>query len=146
MITKMNHKLAVRVVSFYFPLLSFLFLFAACTVGGEQEVTTGFVTIDGHNLIKPNGEKLLIQGTNLGNWLNPEGYMFGFGRTNSALITPQSSGSSSKITISPVLISTSLPRRVPTLSVCPSTINSSPMRTIWVRQDRRTVMCASTPS
>ena len=84
MITKMNHKLAVRVVSFYFPLLSFLFMFAACTAGGEQEVTTGFVTIDGHNLIKPNGEKLLIQGTNLGNWLNPEGYMFGFGRTNSA--------------------------------------------------------------
>ena len=57
-------------------------MFAACTAGGGQEDAKGFVTIDGHNLIKPNGEKLLIQGTNLGNWLNPEGYMFGFGRTN----------------------------------------------------------------
>ena len=60
-----------------------LFL-AACTAGGGQKSATGFVTIQGHDLIQPNGEKLLIQGTNLGNWLNPEGYMFGFGRTNSA--------------------------------------------------------------
>ena len=129
MITKMNHKLAVRVVSFYFPLLSFLFMFAACTAGGEQEVTTGFVTIDGHNLIKPNGEKLLIQGTNLGNWLNPEGYMFGFGRTNSAW-----------------MIDLLFKEAVGPDYTGPSTTNSSPMRTIWVRQDRRTVMCASTPS
>ncbi len=59
-------------------------LLAACTVGSEQKGAKGFVTISGHDLVKPNGEKLLIQGTNLGNWLNPEGYMFGFGRTNSA--------------------------------------------------------------
>ena len=67
---------------------SFLYLIvlllAACTAGGGQKGATGFVIIEGHDLIKPNGEKLLIQGTNLGNWLNPEGYMFGFGRTNSA--------------------------------------------------------------
>ncbi len=43
-----------------------------------------FVRVDGPNLIQPNGKKLYIQGTNLGNWLNPEGYMFGFSRTNSA--------------------------------------------------------------
>ncbi len=43
-----------------------------------------FVRVEGVNLIKPNGEKLFIQGTNLGNWLNPEGYMFGFSKTNSA--------------------------------------------------------------
>lgn len=42
-----------------------------------------FVRIDGQNLIKPDGEKLFIVGTNLGNWLNPEGYMFGFQKTNS---------------------------------------------------------------
>lgn len=41
-----------------------------------------FVTVQGMDLIQPNGEKLLIKGTNLGNWLNPEGYMFGFQRTN----------------------------------------------------------------
>ena len=43
-----------------------------------------FVYVSGPDLIQPNGQKLYIQGTNLGNWLNPEGYMFGFGRTNSA--------------------------------------------------------------
>lgn len=42
-----------------------------------------FVRVAGHDLIKPDGEKLYIQGTNLGNWLNPEGYMFGFRRMNS---------------------------------------------------------------
>ena len=67
---------------------SFLYLFvlllAACTAGGGQKGESGFVTIQGHDLIQPNGEKLYIQGTNLGNWLNPEGYMFGFGRANSA--------------------------------------------------------------
>jgi hypothetical protein len=40
--------------------------------------------VDGVNLVKPDGGKLFIQGTNLGNWLNPEGYMFGLNKTNSA--------------------------------------------------------------
>ncbi|OAQ39807.1 glycosyl hydrolase family 5 [Pedobacter psychrophilus] len=35
----------------------------------------GFVGIKGLDLIKPNGEKLFIKGINLGNWLNPEGYL-----------------------------------------------------------------------
>ena len=43
-----------------------------------------FVTIDGTNLRNPDGTRLFIKGTNLGNWLNPEGYMFGFRNTNSA--------------------------------------------------------------
>ena len=43
-----------------------------------------FVHVQGVNLIRPDGEKLFIVGTNLGNWLNPEGYMFGLKRTNSA--------------------------------------------------------------
>ena len=43
-----------------------------------------YVRVSGPDLIQPNGQKLYIQGTNLGNWLNPEGYMFGFSRTNSA--------------------------------------------------------------
>lgn len=42
-----------------------------------------FIGIDGHDLVAPDGSKFFITGTNLGNWLNPEGYMFGFGRTNS---------------------------------------------------------------
>ena len=66
----------------------FLFLITAlllaCSSSQQPQSSAGFVTIKGHNLIQPNGEKLFIQGTNLGNWLNPEGYMFGFSRTNSA--------------------------------------------------------------
>lgn len=42
-----------------------------------------FVRIEGPDLIQPDGNKLLIRGTNLGNWLNPEGYMFGFNKANS---------------------------------------------------------------
>lgn len=42
-----------------------------------------FVRVQGQDLIKPDGTKLYIVGTNLGNWLNPEGYMFGFRKTNS---------------------------------------------------------------
>ena len=45
---------------------------------------SAFVHIEGDELITPSGEKLFIRGTNLGNWLNPEGYMFGFSRTNAA--------------------------------------------------------------
>ncbi|MBO5507539.1 MAG: glycoside hydrolase family 5 protein [Bacteroides sp.] len=42
-----------------------------------------FVRVSGQDLIQPDGSKLFIKGTNLGNWLNPEGYMFGFNKTNS---------------------------------------------------------------
>lgn len=42
-----------------------------------------FVRVSGKYLIEPDGDTLFIKGTNLGNWLNPEGYMFGFRRTNS---------------------------------------------------------------
>lgn len=43
-----------------------------------------FVRIEGKDLVNPDGSRLYIRGTNLGNWLNPEGYMFGFSKTNSA--------------------------------------------------------------
>ena len=42
-----------------------------------------FVRVSGQDLIQPDGSKLFIKGTSLGNWLNPEGYMFGFNKTNS---------------------------------------------------------------
>lgn len=44
---------------------------------------SAFARVDGVNILKPDGSKLFIVGTNLGNWLNPEGYMFGFKRMNS---------------------------------------------------------------
>lgn len=42
-----------------------------------------FIRVNGADLITPEGQKLFIRGTNFGNWLNPEGYMFQFNRTNS---------------------------------------------------------------
>ena len=43
----------------------------------------GFITIDGVDLRAPDGSKFFIRGTNLGHWLNPEGYMFRFKDANS---------------------------------------------------------------
>lgn len=63
-----------------------LVLFSACQQmkSEQQPAPEAFIRIDGPDLIAPNGEKLFIRGTNLGNWLNPEGYMFGFSKANSA--------------------------------------------------------------
>lgn len=63
--------------------LLFAALVCSCTCG-KRTAPEDFVRISGRDLIAPDGGKLFIRGTNLGNWLNPEGYMFGFGRTNSA--------------------------------------------------------------
>src|SRR6202012_5983913 len=43
----------------------------------------GFFTTHGKDIIAPNGKSFLIKGTNLGNWLVPEGYMFKFDKVNS---------------------------------------------------------------
>lgn len=37
-----------------------------------------FISVKGQELIDPKGKVFEIKGTNLGNWLNPEGYMFLF--------------------------------------------------------------------
>lgn len=61
-----------------------LVLTAAALFAAVPQAEAGkFIEIKGHDLVKPDGSKLYIRGTNLGNWLNPEGYMFGFQRTNS---------------------------------------------------------------
>ncbi|MDR1527162.1 MAG: glycoside hydrolase family 5 protein [Dysgonamonadaceae bacterium] len=50
----------------------------------KQMAQDQFIRVQGQDLIAPNGEKFFIRGTNLGNWLNPEGYMLNFRRVNSA--------------------------------------------------------------
>lgn len=52
---------------------------------GASAATTapGFLKVKGPDLVDSAGNKYFIKGTNLGNWVNPEGYMFGFSRTNS---------------------------------------------------------------
>lgn len=60
-----------------------LLLTALLLIFFSMEGKSRYVYIEGENLIQPNGEKLRIKGTNLGNWMNPEGYMFGFTKCNS---------------------------------------------------------------
>jgi endoglucanase len=42
-----------------------------------------FITVRGKEIIGPDNKNFLIRGTNLGNWLVPEGYMFKFKSINS---------------------------------------------------------------
>ncbi|MDR2145731.1 MAG: glycoside hydrolase family 5 protein, partial [Tannerella sp.] len=50
----------------------------------ETAVANRFIGVNGPDLVTPDGEKFFIQGINLGNWLNPEGYMFRFGNEASS--------------------------------------------------------------
>ncbi|MCD7935351.1 MAG: glycoside hydrolase family 5 protein [Tannerellaceae bacterium] len=60
------------------------FIFTSCQNNSSPETDpVMFMTISGPDLIAPDGSKFFIKGTNLGNWLNPEGYMFRFSKTNS---------------------------------------------------------------
>jgi endoglucanase len=43
-----------------------------------QTAGAGFVHAQGSELVDGNGHPLMLRGTNLGNWLEPEGYMFLF--------------------------------------------------------------------
>lgn len=44
---------------------------------------TGFISVSGKEILSPDGKPFIMRGTNLGNWLLPEGYMFKFRKTNS---------------------------------------------------------------
>lgn len=65
-------------------LLSLAFLLIACQLKQTNVNPEDFIRINGVDLITPDGNKFFIKGTNLGNWLNPEGYMFGFQKSSSA--------------------------------------------------------------
>jgi len=47
-----------------------------------------FISVNGKDIIGPNGKPFLMRGTNLGNWLMPEGYMF-FADTKSKINSPR---------------------------------------------------------
>ncbi len=55
---------------------SILFLFVL--VFASQALSQKFITSKGKDIIGADGKPFLIKGTNLGNWLVPEGYMFKF--------------------------------------------------------------------
>ncbi len=56
---------------------------ALCSAAAACATTPDFLQVRGHDIVDGKGDKFYIKGTNLGNWLNPEGYMFGFNRTTS---------------------------------------------------------------
>jgi hypothetical protein len=62
--------------SWYLAVLSLFILIAApCPATAQQR---GFVHTDGTRLVDDEGHALMLRGTNLGNWLVQEGYMFHF--------------------------------------------------------------------
>jgi len=73
----------------FFFLLPIIILLYSCDKVARKDVSTGFISISGPDLITPDGNKFFIQGINLGNWLNPEGYMFLFNRASSARLIDQ---------------------------------------------------------
>jgi endoglucanase len=59
-----------------------IMLSASAVIGrsGSPVDKDAFVTIRGRELIGPDGKVLRLRGINLGGWLVPEGYMFGFSK------------------------------------------------------------------
>ena len=78
----------MRIKALLLALLSAAFV-AGCGRSAQTVSSDDFIRVEGQNLIVPDGSVFFIKGTNLGNWLNPEGYMFGFSKTNSARLIDQ---------------------------------------------------------
>lgn len=60
-------------------LLSSMIAVAPASASAERD----FLKVDGKDITDSKGNKFYIKGTNTGNWLNPEGYMFNFKRVSS---------------------------------------------------------------
>ena len=60
-----------------------LFLIVISLTPFSYSQQNNFVTINGKDFIAPDGNIILLKGTNLGNWLVPEGYMFHFKKISS---------------------------------------------------------------
>ncbi len=61
-------------------------LITAVTSSGQNKK---FIGVKGKDVIGPDGKPFVMKGTNLGNWLVPEGYMFKFGIVNSPRLINQ---------------------------------------------------------
>ncbi len=49
----------------------------------KRSESPAFVTVEGQHILGPDGQPLLLKGIGIGNWLLPEGYMWGFRRAGS---------------------------------------------------------------
>ncbi len=63
----------------FIKLISVLIIFTFISIYPQND----FVSVKGKEFITPDGKPILLKGINLGNWLNPEGYMFKFHNINS---------------------------------------------------------------
>lgn len=64
-------------------ILAAVFLAAIMPLYAAKAEKADFLRVKGKDIVDSKGDKFFIKGTNLGNWVNPEGYMFGFSRVNS---------------------------------------------------------------
>ncbi|MBG9374729.1 cellulase family glycosylhydrolase [Panacibacter sp. DH6] len=68
----------------FIPALFLLLLCTTTNVGAQK-----FIGTNGKDIIGLDGKPLLLKGTNLGNWLVPEGYMFKFNNASSPRLINQ---------------------------------------------------------
>lgn len=71
----MNHKHLLALLALIMALVT------SCLP--KHPIENGYMRVAGKYLLTAEGDTFFIRGTNLGNWMNPEGYMFGFRRVNS---------------------------------------------------------------
>src|SRR5689334_14355880 len=71
------HIAIVRQVSRTILVLSTAGLQLFCAHASAPVLT--FLHADGQNIVNERGEKIMLRGVGLGNWLLPEGYMWKFG-------------------------------------------------------------------
>ena len=69
-------------------LIIFCLLIVSCEKSTKSNLTenlnsVGFIKTDGSQLIDDQGNSIILKGTNIGNWLVPEGYMFKMSQVNS---------------------------------------------------------------
>lgn len=70
-----------------FKIIAVLFLLIGCKNPEKEKIvktenTLSFIKTSGKRLIDNQGNTLLLKGTNIGNWLVPEGYMFKMNQVN----------------------------------------------------------------
>ncbi len=78
----------MRTFNILFSTLCIAFMLNACDsietkTHQDERQTIGFIKTSGSKLIDENGNSIILKGTNLGNWLVPEGYMFKMDQVNS---------------------------------------------------------------
>ena len=79
----MGNSKYIKVTKTIVFLLTLVLVATSCRNTAQTVSAKNFLHVDGPNIVDANGEVFYIKGTNVGNWLNPEGYMFGFRKINS---------------------------------------------------------------